>query len=279
MTSTIDKELKLSIVTPVRNEGVNIPIALKILNAVVDVPHEVLVVHDRPDDDSIAAVQSLRHQFPQVRLVHNRLGRGVANAIRAGVQVASGRYVLIFAVDELGPVLAIDDMLELMDQGCDLVSCTRYAGGGRRLGGSLAGKILSQVANKLFHRLAGGTLTDATTGIKMLRRSLFERFTLESRPVGWSVAFELAIKAQLTGSQLGEVPIVSIDRLFGGESTFSVGPWMVEYLRWFFWGWKRLRRRSWPPLMTLQSSRTGEEEFHPSRYPEVAYGETSRRAA
>jgi len=248
-----ETKLELSILMPVRNEGINIPIALKILNAVVEVPYEVLVVYDDPEDDSIEAVQSVQGRFPHVRLIHNQLGRGVANAIKVGVNASNGEYVLIFAVDEVGPVLAIDDMLELMDRGCDLVSCTRYARGGRRLGGSLIGKTLSTVANKMFHWVAGSSLTDATTGIKMIRRSLFDEFVLESRPVGWSVAFELAIKAQLAGAQLGEIPIVSIDRLFGGESTFSVGPWILEYLRWFFWGWKRLRGQQWPALMTMES--------------------------
>ena len=44
------------------------------------------------------------------------------------------------------------------------------------------------------------------------------------------------------GLRLGEVPIVSIDRLFGGESTFRLGPWTMEYLRWFLWGMEHLHR-------------------------------------
>jgi len=43
--------------------------------------------------------------------------------------------ILIFAADEVGPVLAIEDMIALIREGCDFVSCTRYAHGGRRLGG------------------------------------------------------------------------------------------------------------------------------------------------
>jgi hypothetical protein len=58
------------------------------------------------------------------------------------------------------------------------------------------------------------------------------------------VVFEMAIKAELAGLTLGEVPIVSIDRLYGGRSTFRLGPWFVEYLRWFLWGLRRLRSRA-----------------------------------
>lgn len=229
----------LSILLPVRNEGINLKIMLKILRSVVEVAHEVLVVYDRAGDDSAPVVRAMQADYPEIRAVLNSRGVGVLNALKTGVAEARGRYVLIFAADEVGPVLAIEDMLALLEQGCDFVSCTRYAHGGRRLGGSLVGGALSRLANRMFCRLSGLRLTDATTGIKMFRRDVFEALNLEARPVGWAVTFEMAIKAQLAGLRLGEVPIVSIDRLYGGASTFAVGPWVIEYLRWFAWGLRR----------------------------------------
>lgn len=238
----IPDSLVLTVLVPVRNEGVNIKIMLKVLSGVIEVPHEVLFVYDHPEDDSIEVANSLKDQFPNTRLIHNKSGVGVVNALKAGVNAAKGDYILIFAADEVGPVLAIDDMLDLMNEGCDLVSCTRYAHGGRRLGGSKIGHMLSWLANKLFLYIFQSALSDCTTGIKMFRKSLFNEIKLESSPVGWAVAFELSIKAQLQGYKLGEVPIISIDRLFGGESTFKLGPWFVEYLKWFLWGIKNLRK-------------------------------------
>jgi dolichol-phosphate mannosyltransferase len=240
--------MRLSILLPVRNEGLNLKIMLKILKATVDVEHEVLVVCDTPDDDSISVVEAIRPEYPNVRIVHNTSGRGVINAIREGVRAAKADVILIFAADEVGPVLAIDDMLALIDQGCDFVSCTRYAHGGRRLGGSLVGGCLSRAANKILHGLAASSLTDSTTGIKMFRREIFDKLFLESRPVGWAVAFEMSIKAQMLQLRLGEVPIVSIDRLYGGASTFRVGAWTMEYLRWFVWGAWHLRGISQLPV-------------------------------
>lgn len=235
-------EVVLSILLPVRNEGINLRVMLKMLRGMVEVPNEVLVVYDSETDDSIAVVESMRGSHPSVRGVLNTEGPGVINAIRTGVAAATGRYVLVFAADEVGPVLAIDDMLRLMDSGCDFVSCTRYAHGGRRLGGSAIGSVLSRAANRLFHRLAGSVFSDSTTGIKMFRRDLFAKLDVRAAPVGWAVAFEMAMKAEVLGCVLGEVPIISIDRLYGGKSTFRLGPWLVEYLRWFLWGAARVRR-------------------------------------
>ena len=64
------------------------------------------------------------------------------------------------------------------------------------------------IAQRLF--------TDAITGCKIFRRELFDRFALECRPISWAFAFEIAIKAQLMSLKIGEAPLVSIDRLFGG---------------------------------------------------------------
>jgi len=248
--------MKLSVLMPVKDEGINLALILKILGAVVEVPHEILVVYDSPDDDSLPVVRSLQGRHPALRLVHNTRGPGVANALLAGAAEAAGEYVLIFAVDDTGPALAIDQMLALMDRGCDLVSCTRYARGGRRLGGSVIGGLLSRAANWAFRHATRTPLTDATTGIKMMRREVFEQIALEPGSAGWSVAFELAIKAQLAGLRVGEVPIVSIDRLFGGRSTFALVPWFAAYLKWFLWAVGEFRRvqPARQPLMTCEAA-------------------------
>jgi dolichol-phosphate mannosyltransferase len=251
--STTDRCRMLSILLPVRNEGINLRVMLKILRAVVEVPHEVLVVYDSPDDDSIPVVDDVQKIYPELRGVRNALSHGVVNAIRAGVAASEGDVILIFAADEVGPVLAIEDMIALIREGCDFVSCTRYAHGGRRLGGSPVGAFLSFSANWLFHRVAASPFTDATTGIKMFRKEVFPSLNLESRPVGWTVAFEMAIKAHHAGLRLGEVPIVSIDRLYGGESTFRLGPWIMEYSRWFLWGLlAHFKSRSVPGKATVR---------------------------
>ncbi len=242
---------KLSILIPVRNEGVNIIIMMRILRAVLDHPHEILIIYDDPADISIATVNKNFPSDEKIRLIHNRLGRGVANALRSGIDAASGDVVLLFAVDEVGPVLAIKDMFYLIQQGCDLVSCTRYAHGGRRLGGSLVGGFLSRIANYFFKRISGCQLSDSTTGIKMFKKSVVKNMLFEANPVGWAVAFELSIKAELNGHPVGEVPIISIDRLYGGESSFSPGPWIKEYLRWFFWGIRQFRTKNIKPVSLL----------------------------
>ena len=221
---------------------------LRLLNASITRPHEVVVIYDDADDPSAEVVRDMMKEAPNVRPVLNSLGRGVAYAIREGVRSARGERILIFAADEVGPVLAIEDMLDLMDEGVEFVSCTRYAHGGRRLGGSLIGHLLSRSANRLLRILSGVALTDSTTGIKMFLRRDFERLTQDTKSVGWAIAFEMAVRAQVLALKLGEVPIISIDRLFGGKSTFRLVPWIVGYMDYFVLAIRKLPRRHRPAV-------------------------------
>lgn len=242
MPDNKNKRIKLSILMPVLNEGVNLKMMLKILKATIEVSHEVLVVYDSLEDDSIPILKEMQKNYPNLRGIHNRLGRGVINAIKSGVNAAKGDYILVLSADDVGPLLTVDDMIYLMDNGCDFVSATRYAHGGRIYGGYFISRLLSRIANRLFYLLSKSALTDLTLGVKMFRRSVFNELNLEAKPVGWAVAFEMAIKAQIANLKLGEVPIISINRFYGGKSSFKLGPWVNEYTKWFFFGLKELNK-------------------------------------
>jgi len=247
----MNPKLKLSIIIPVRNEGASIRFIIKILESVVETPNEVLVVYDFPEDNTVPAVKKMQQKCMNLKLVHNRLGKGVTNAIKSGVNESEGELIMILVADDLGPGFVVDDMVSLMGKGCDLVSCTRYAHGGRRLGENFLQRLLSSTGNKLFSLISGSALTDSTTGFKMFRRQVFDKINLEAR-IGWAVVFELAIKAQAAGMKLGEVPVVSIDRFYKGKSTFSLGPWFREYLRWFIWGIKNLHFKGKRPKLKVR---------------------------
>jgi len=224
----------LTVLMPVRNEGANLPMMLRMLSAFLDVPYEVLVVYDDPSDDTIPVIQEKQKDYPQLRGLLNESGRGVGHALRVGVQAARGEYVFFMGVDDIGPVLSINDMLGLMDGGCQFVSSTRYAHGGQRLAGPAIGRRLSRWANRLLPWLAGSAFSDSTDATKMFRRDIFESLDLRSKDVGCVIGFEMAVKAQVLGLKLGEVPVLSIDRPFGGRSTFKLVPWFIEYGKMFW---------------------------------------------
>ena len=237
-------EKKLSIILPVYNERESLNVMVRLLNSTLKFENEILIIYDDEKDSSIEEAKILENEFKNVKKFLNTKGKGVMNAVDTGVEKSRYENILICAVDEIFPIIAIDDMLDLLlKDNFDFISGTRYAKGGKRLGGSIIGSILSRIANKLFNYLSSVPLSDCTTGIKLLKREVWKNIKLESKPIGWAFAFELSIKSFIHGYRLSEFPLKSVDRLFGGSSTFKPGPWIKEYLRWFLWGIKNAKKK------------------------------------
>ncbi len=215
---------------------------VRLLNSTIKFKKEIIIVYDDPNDNSVEVAKQLAAESSDIILEHNKIGKGAQYAVEAGVRISKYENILITAVDEIFPIISVENMLDkLIGENLDLISGTRYSKGGVRLGGSLIGAILSKLANKSFNFLTKIPLSDCTTGIKMMKKSLWKSIQLESQPIAWAFAFELSIKAYLNNYKIDEYPLKSVDRLFGGSSTFKLGPWVKEYLKWFIWGYKEIK--------------------------------------
>ena len=236
-------EKKLSIILPVYNEKESLGIMVRLLKSSLNFENEILIIYDNLNDNSYSESKKLEKELSNVRVIHNDIHPGVKFAIDKGVREAKYEIIFITAVDEIFPIIAIEDMIKLiLENNYQFVSGTRYSKGGMRLGGSFLGSILSKFANKLFKLLTNFPLSDCTTGIKMMKKEVWKKIKLDSKAIGWAFAFELTIKAFLDGYKVNEVPLKSVDRLFRGSSTFKPWPWIKEYLKWFLWGLFKVRK-------------------------------------
>ena len=163
---------KISIILPVYNEKESLLIMVRLLNSSLKISSEIIIVHDNHTDNSLESAKILKNEFDNVKIIHNKIGPGVRNAVETGVQNSSNEIILITAVDEIFPIISIEKMYEKLQEGYDFISGTRYSKGGARLGGSFIGSVLSRTANKVFNLISKVPLTDCTTGIKMMRKSL-----------------------------------------------------------------------------------------------------------
>jgi dolichol-phosphate mannosyltransferase len=233
--------MRLSVVIPVYREG---EAARQTIAAVAErapQPNEILVVHDEEDDPTVTVVEDLRRTHPQVRAVHNRLGRGPALALRAGFAAAQGEAVLVTMADASDEPDDFARMLEKIEQdGYDLVAASRYMRGGRQIGGPPLKTFLSRAAGRSLRLLVGLPTSDPTSAFKMYRRSLLERIGIESVQ-GFEISLEITVKAFLAGYRITEVPTTWRDRE-QGQSNFRLMKWLPHYLRWY---WLALTRGLW----------------------------------
>src|ERR1700676_4886364 len=116
----------ISLVVPVFNESANIQPFLRDVEALVHEPHEILLVYDFPEDTTLPAVAAMTPPCPNVRLIHNTLGRGVLNALKAGFKASAGDVVIVMMADRSDEPTAVGPMARLVRGGFDVVAGSRY---------------------------------------------------------------------------------------------------------------------------------------------------------
>ena len=153
MTGTPAPEL--AIVLPVYNEGEAVVPVLRALSSGVRTSHELVVVYDFDADTTVPVVTRLAGEIPGLRGLRNDLGRGVLNAMKAGIAGTTAPYVLISMADGSDEPSVVDPMVELARAGADVVAASRYMRGGRQIGGPPLKRLLSRTAGLTLHWFAG----------------------------------------------------------------------------------------------------------------------------
>ncbi len=237
----------LTLIVPVYNEGENFTGLVAEIERHVAAPFQMLVVYDFDEDTTLPVARPLAADRPWLRLVRNDLGRGVANALRAGFQHAPPGPALVVMADLSDDLACVPRMLELYRQGNLVVAGSRYMRGGRQLGGPLVKRTLSRLAGLSLHYLAGLPTHDATNNFRLYDAELVRQLGIES-PAGFAVALELTAKAFARGVPIAEVPTTWRDRT-AGQSRFRLFKWLPSYLRWYLFAlvsvpgrWLRRRR-------------------------------------
>lgn len=101
-------------------------------------------------------------------------------------------------------------------------------------------RLLSYWGNSVLNKVIGMPITDATTSLKVYRKSLLDAFEIETAGNGgWAACSELAIKAAIEGYRLTEVPLERKNvSLITGVTNFKVFNQFPEYFRWLYLGWR-----------------------------------------
>lgn len=227
-------KLPISIIVPVYNEGSNITLFLQALKRAIRIKHEIIIVYDFDQDDTVPVAKKLQYKFSNIRLIKNNLGRGLINACKIGFIKAKGNFIVVMPGDLADDPKAINNMYKLAKQGYDIVCGTRYSKGGKQLGGGLVKTVLSRIAGLTTPLLLGIPTSDLTNGFKMYRNSLLGKINIESQG-GWEFGMEILIKAHFMGFKITETPSTWKERS-SGKSKFKLFKWLPRYIYWYSWG-------------------------------------------
>lgn len=226
-----EAQVELAIVLPVYNEGEAVEPVLRAMSAGVATPHELVVVYDFDADTTVPVIARLALEIPGLRGLRNDLGRGVLNAMKAGISGTTAQYVLISMADGSDEPHIVDSMVALARDGADVVAASRYMPGGHQVGGPPLKRLMSRTAGLTLHWFARVPTRDATNNFKLYSRRFLDAVTIESS-AGFELALELTVKAALDGRRIAEVPTTWRDRT-AGTSNFKLRKWIPHYLHWY----------------------------------------------
>ena len=220
-------EIEVSLVIPCLNEAQSLALCIQKATAAfkaAGIRGEVIVADNGSTDGSI---EIARRQ--EARLVH-ATRRGYGNALRAGVEAARGRFIIMGDADESYDFNEIPRFCAKWREGSDLVMGNRFAGEIRP--GAMpwhhryiGNPVLTALLNVFFHAGVG----DVHCGMRGFTYKLYER--LDLRTTGMEFASELVIKAARLGARITEIPITLWPDKRGRP----------PHLRSFRDGWRHLR--------------------------------------
>ena len=202
MTDAID----LSIVMPCLNEAETLAQCIEKAQVGIQrsgVRGEIVVADNGSKDNSVLIAEKLGARVAHVK------EKGYGNALRGGIQAASGKWIIMGDADESYDFSETDRFVKKFQEGFELVTgCRLPQGGGTILPGAMP---LSHrwLGNPLFSRMArhmfAAPIHDVYCGLRGFTRDLYDRLELQCD--GMEFATEMIIKASLRGAHITEIPI------------------------------------------------------------------------
>jgi glycosyltransferase involved in cell wall biosynthesis len=202
--------MDLSLISPVYNEEENLPLLYDAVTAAVGglgLEWELVLVDDGSRDRSVEVLEGLAASDPQhIRVVELRRNFGQTAAIAAGIDHSSGKIVVLLDADLQNDPADIPHMLELIQQGYDVVSGWRKD----RQDNYTTRTLPSHLANRLISWVTGVHLHDYGCTLKAYRREVITGFRL----YGEMHRF-IPVYANSVGARMIEIPVRHHARRFG----------------------------------------------------------------
>ncbi len=221
-----DRQVRLSVIVPTRNEAENIPALLSRLGPALAPLHAEIIVVDDSEDDTPAVLARHAADVPvAVRLLHRPPGAragGLSGAVVRGARHARGEWILVMDADLQHPPESAGMLASIaLRHDVDVVVGTRYAGEGSNEGlGGAAREVTSswatRLAKSLFPRRLN-TVTDPMSGLFAFRRAAVDLDHVN--PIGFKVLLELLVR--YPGARVAEVAYEMAPRQ-AGHSKASV---------------------------------------------------------
>jgi len=216
MTHQLQAPLKLSVVVPCYNEELVIRELHRRVTTVccslVGDSYEVLLVNDGSRDQTWAIVQMLAHSDDRVVAVDLSRNHGHQLALSAGLSLARGGRILVIDADLQDPPELLADMMQLMDDGADVVYGQRI----ERDGETWFKKISARTFYRLLLRLTDVPIPPDTGDFRLMSRRVAD--ALLAMP-----EYQRFIRGMVAWIGFRQVPLrYHRDKRFAGDTKYPL---------------------------------------------------------
>ncbi len=164
---------ELSVVVPVHNEEANIAALVGEIVAALrgQIAFEIVYVDDLSGDGSVAVLQQLQGQVPELRVIRHLAQAGQSTAIRNGAKAARGTWIATLDGDGQNDPADIPKLLAERAKAASAIKL--FAGWRVNRQDSGSKRWASRWANRIRSRMLRDATPDTGCGIKLFEREAF----------------------------------------------------------------------------------------------------------
>ena len=142
--------MKLDIIIPVYNEDENIIRLLKALEDEVVCNFRVLICYDSESDKTLKYVKNKNIINKEILLIKNPK-QGPNSAIIEGINSSKAEIILIYMADDFENIKLINNMINLIERGNELIIPSRFITGGKMLEAKKIKKLITIIGSYLIY--------------------------------------------------------------------------------------------------------------------------------
>ena len=175
---------------------------------------EVIIVDDGSADATAQIADELARTYPEVKVVHHQGNRGYGGALRSGFAAATRELVFYTDGDAQYDPAEMSALWDAFSDDVDLVN-------GYKISRSdpLHRVVIGRIYHHIVKLLFGLRVRDVDCDFRLLRRSIFDRVSLEKS--SGVICLEMMKKIQDAGFRIAEVPVHHYHRAYGRSQFFN----------------------------------------------------------
>ena len=201
--------IDLSIIIPCYNEGnkliENVKQVIDFMNINTNISnYEILIVNDGSKDNTYEVGANLEKKYSVVRNIGYMVNRGKGGAVKEGIYLSRGKWVVFMDADLSTNLKAINDVLANRDKYDVIIGSRRHNDTNLVKPQKFSRRLIGKTCSVLTNLIVPLHISDTQCGFKAFKGDLARKFIEKQQLNGFAFDVELLYIAKLNNYTIGE---------------------------------------------------------------------------